>query len=289
MKFIYGLHLMWYEIEMLDEHLTSLSSAIKNTNVPVEIVVCINNQTYIESPNDKSQLGRFPLQVQEIYGKHILPSAITFEKTNDHSFYNIGDFRRDIYEELKTTGYVVWGEIDALLPNTYFGILESLLHDPELNHPHTVTFASRKMWDSTWLPVEHRGLQPQQKTDVPTPFKHDEYITQVELDEFNSKYSPELTVIQEPKLDGALVALRNGLPKHIPDNMHFAREDFITQEVFKIHRIPQYHLTTVLKGHNYQHPKKRVNTESQRTDDIYKKYEQESLQAGINFLRGFIK
>ena len=289
MKFIYGLHLMWYEIEMLDEHLSSLSSATKNTNLPVEIIICINNQTYIERPTDVSLLTEFTSKVQQIYKNYELPTAVTFEKTDEHPFYNIGDFRREIYTELYTKGYVVWGEVDALLPKTYFGILESLLNDEELNHPHTVTFASRKMWDATWLPVEHLALQPQQKIDVPTPFKHDEYITQIELDEFNANYTPELVLIQEPKLDGALVALRNGLPQHIPNDMHFAREDFITQETFKMHGIPQYHVTTVLKGHNYQHPKKRVNTDSQRTDDIYKEYEQKSLQAGINFLRGFIR
>lgn len=289
MKFIYGLHLMWYELDMLEEHLISLKGAAKHTNLLVEPVICVNLQTYIEQPIDQSLLAKFSTDVVSMCHKHQVSVTSLYEKTNEDAFYNIGDFRRDIYSRLDTPGYVVWGEIDALLPVTYFSILESLLKDDEFTHPHIVTFASRKMWDGTWTFVEHEALQPQEKSHTPSPLKHDDYITQEELNMFNAQYSPEIIKTPEIKLDGALVALRDGLPQHIADDMHFAREDFIAQEVFKLYNIPQYHLTTVLKGHNYQHPKKRINTMSQRTDDIYKRYEQESISAGIRFVQGLMK
>ena len=39
--------------------------------------------------------------------------------------------------------------------------------------------------------------------------------------------------------------------------------------------IPQYHISTRLKGHNCTHPKKRLGTSTARGGEVYKKYEKQ--------------
>lgn len=280
-KLLYAVHIMWYEIGMLQEHFNSIKQAIQNTNLPVKLLVCANLQTYIEQPENIETYNRFLPAVCNELERFSLAELLV--KTDDDPFYNIGDFRREVRNH---TGYTIWGEIDCLIPNTYFGILESMMNDESFNsHPHIVTLASRKMWDATWTPVEHTQLQVIGEKDATNPFHHNDYITQKELDEFNNQFDPAITTLTELKLDGALVALYPNLPLLIPKDMHFAREDYIAQVVLRMYGIPQYHLATVLKGHNYKHPLKRTNTKSSRDDSVYKKYEKESFEAGVAYIK----
>lgn len=280
MKLVYALHIMWYEFAMIKEHFTSIKQAIQFTNIPVKLIVCANLQTYIEQPEDSLLMNKFLDTVNEELSHFEHVELLV--KTNDDAFYNIGDFRREVRN---ASGYTIWGEIDCLIPKTYFGILETLSTDPDIStHPHVVTLSSRKMWDDTWTPVEHLSLQTVFEKDTPKPFHHNDYITQTELDMFNDQFEPSVVTLYDVKLDGALVALHSEVPLLIPYDMHFAREDYIAQIVLRMAGIPQYHLTTVLKGHNYKHPDKRKNTKSSRNDSVYKTYEKESFEAGMRYL-----
>ena len=51
-KILYTLHVMWYESKMLNETLDSLQMAIDNSSIPVDIMICLNSQTYIEKPDE---------------------------------------------------------------------------------------------------------------------------------------------------------------------------------------------------------------------------------------------
>jgi len=280
MKLVYALHMMWYEHGLLKEHFDSIRHAIKHTNLPVKLIVCANLQTYIETPDNPELLHSF-MEAVNVELKDFKDVELVV-KDNSNPFYNIGDFRRDVRNQ---TGYTIWGELDCVIPKTYFGILESLMNDDLFQQPHVVTLASRKMWDNTWTPVEHTTIQFTSFEELEHPLRNNDYITQDELDTFNEQFDPAIAIISETKLDGALVALHPHLPLLIPYDMHFAREDYIAQVVLRMHGIPQYHLATVLKGHNYAHPQKRKNTKSSRAEDIYKKYEKESFEAGMNYIK----
>jgi len=66
--------------------------------------------------------------------------------------------------------------------------------------------------------------------------------------------------------------------------MHFVREDTCFENVCRIRNIPQVCVTTRLKGHNYWHPNKRVGTNSNRNDEVFKKYAHDSQMAMTQFL-----
>jgi hypothetical protein len=280
-KILYQQHIMWYESKMISETLDSLSYALKHSKLGVDLKFCLNSQTYLEDPID----GKAEDMFEEFLHHPILKGAEIIYKTNDDPFYNIGDWRREVYD--KDYKYTVWGESDCLLPMDFFYILSGI----NIGHPHLISFASRKMWDWTWDCVEHKELEKYKREignllSAPKPYNSSNIITQWQLDEFNSKYPIELMLNNTVKIDGSLLCISNGINfQFIGDDMNFVREDFCAETVFKIKRIPQYVVKTRMKGHNYSHPLKRTNTNSKRSDGVFKQYEQKSIQSMNNFIK----
>lgn len=280
-KILYQHHIMWYESKMINETLDSLQYALHNSKLEVDLKFCLNSQTYLETPIEGTAEDMF----KEFINHPILKRATIIYKTNKDSFYNIGDWRREVYD--KKYKYTVWGESDCLIPNDFFYILSEV----KVQHPHIISFASRKMWDSTWDCVEHKDLMkyPRSKENpfqAPIPYNSSDVISQNEIDEFNDRSDIEIELNTNPKIDGSLLCISNGIDfQFIPDDMHFVREDYCAEIVFKIKKIPQYIVKTRIKGHNYSHPLKRTNTNSKRSDDIFKIYEEKSTLAMVNFIK----
>lgn len=282
----YTLHLMWYEYMMVDEHLTSLQAAVEYSQHPVKMLVCLNHQTYIETPTEDNRVEVFNEIINKLDTiKHLFSEIIIVQKYDDEPFYNIGDWRRDIKNP---NGYTCWGEADSLLPEQYFYVLSMLMEDSDYNVPHALSFSSRKMWDNSWLIVEHNDLAElptlAHDDNVPPPLNWHDYITQDKLNSLNNNISPSVVKLSTCKFDGSLLSLYGDLPQLIPDDLHFAREDYCAQSICEVWNIPQFHVANILKGHNYKHPNKRVNTNSSRDDSAYKKYESESYQAMQQFI-----
>jgi len=275
---------MWYESKMISETLDSLAYALKHSKLDVDLKFCLNSQTYLEEPIE----GKAEDMFDEFLHHPILKGAELVYKTNDDGFYNIGDWRREIYD--KEYKYTVWGESDCLLPMDFFHILTQI----NIEHPHLISFASRKMWDNSWDCVEHADLQKYERTtenpfQAPIPYNASDIITQIELNNFNSKADIEIQLNSTVKIDGSLLCISNGIDfQFIGDDMNFVREDFCAETVFKIKRIPQYVVKTRMKGHNYSHPLKRTNTNSKRSDGVFKQYEQKSIQAMNNFIKSLL-
>jgi hypothetical protein len=291
---LFQMHIMYYESHMIVETLNSIyQSLYSSPDTKVKLKFCLNSQTYIEKPEHGKAEDMFNL-----FLNHVLFDKfncnITYKTDND-PFYNIADWRRDTYDP--SFKYNVWGESDTLLPIDFFYILDKL----EIQDKHLLTFASRPMWDSSWDIVTHSDLQGFSKPCLcgvehredciellEEPLKYKDYIKQGELDQFNQKY--EIEVEQVPlKIDGSLVCISADFPfPFIPDSMHFVREDTCLEIFSKTKQIVQFCVKTRLKGHNYKHPLKRVNTKASREDKVFKEYADKSSQAMSNFLTNLI-
>jgi hypothetical protein len=283
-KILYQQHIMWYESEMINETLNSLQSSLQYCSLPVDLKFCLNSQTYLEKPIKGKSEDMF-----KIFLDHpILKKAEIIYKTNNDPFYNIGDWRREIYSN--DFKYTIWGESDCLIPEDYFYILSNI----KIEEPHVLSLASRKCWDETWTIVEHNDLKSLHKVDMnnPTfkleyfPFRYFDNINQTQLNEFNSK-GEEIKIKKLPvvKIDGSLLTLSKNLPTpFISPEMNFVREDYCAQLFFQIKNIPQYLISNRIKGHNYFHPLKRTNTSSTRDDSKYKILEQKNINAMNKFL-----
>lgn len=283
-KILYTLHVMWYESKMLNETLDSLQQAIENSTIPVDLLVCLNAQTFIEKPD-----GVVPIEMFDEFRSHpVLKNANISYKTDSDAFYNIGDFRRDIYGPNYDYKYIVWGESDCLVPEDYFFLLDNI----NIEEPHFISLATRKMWDSTWDRVEHVWIKPFPRNgpairpeQAPHPFNCADYISLEQLNEFNRKFDPILIKLDTLKIDGNMTALSRNLPyPFLPLDLHFAREDYCLEMFFTKKGVPQYHISTRLKGHNQVHPNKRIGTLNQKNDSIYKEYEQQAYQSIFKFI-----
>jgi hypothetical protein len=270
---------------MLNETLDSLNDAISNCNTLVDIIVCLNSQTYIEKPED----GYVPENMFDEFINHpVLKNAKIIRKTDSDTFYNIGDWRRDIYGPEYDYKYIIWGESDCLIPEDYFFLLDNI----DLDHPHFISLSTRKMWDSTWDTVEHEWIRkfprngpPERPEQAPIPYNCTDYITINELNEFNKKFEPYMILLDTIKIDGNMTTLSRGLPyPFLPLDLHFAREDYCLEMFFTKKQIPQYHMSTRLKGHNQVHPKKRIGTLNQKNDSIYKEYERKAYESIFKFI-----
>ena len=277
---LYQQHIMWYESEMLNETLDSLQIALKYSTLPIDLEFCLNSQTYIETP-----IKGKPEDMFEKFKNHpILKNAKIIYKTDNDPFYNIGDWRREIYSNKHK--YTVWGESDCLVPEDYFYILSNL----EINEPHVLSLASRKMGDDSWSVVELEGMElynrswPERNDSIPFPLFARDYIDYEVLNQINDRGDINIIKNNVPKIDGALLALSPNLPQFIPNDLHFAREDYCANLIFIKNKIPQYVIKNRIKGHNYNHPLKRINTLNTREDNLYKKYEIESYNMIKNFI-----
>ena len=288
---LYQVHHMWYETAMIQECWDSVLAALKaSPNTDVKIEICLNKQTYVEKPNEGSK-------VDDFFSKHLDHSlfkdprtSITI-KTDKDPFYNIADWRREVYDP--AAKYTVWGETDTILPRDFFAILDLV----QIDQLHVLTFAGRPMWDNSWDVVTHERLQGYSKPcqcDVhkedciellEEPFKYKDYITQAELDKFNDE-SGDVIIKQVPwKIDGSTVCISGGLETpFIAPGMHFVREDTCFEYYIRKKKITQVCVTSRLKGHNYKHPSKRTGTFATRNDEVFKKYASESMHAMNSFI-----
>jgi len=284
-KILFHMHIMWYEYEMINETLNSLKLALDviDSNTIVDIKICLNEQTYIETPDSHNIEDLF-----NVFLSHpVLKNASIIRKTMNDDFYNVGDWRRENYGT--EYDYYVWGESDCLVPEDYFFNLASLFRSG-IQFPYIVTYSQRKMWDATWQEVEHDLLKfiPYENFDkiTPEPLMAGHYIDVEQLNSFNRLFHPIVRKLENVKIDGNMTAFSKGIPMPIlPENLHFAREDFAVQVWCQYHNIPQYHFPLKLKGHNFKHPNKRKFTKSSRGEELYKFYEQQSYEAINDLVR----
>ena len=276
-KLLCMMHIMWYESRMINETLDSIQQAIENAIDDVDLIVCLNSQTYIEKPED----GIMPVAMFDEFINHpVMKTATIINKTDNDPFYNIGDWARDIYGPDYDYKYIIWGESDCLIPEDYFFLLQNI----DIDHPHTISLANRKMWDSTWDTVEHEYIQKIPRTgpaeepqrNTPEPYGVGHYITLEQLNEFNRKFDPVLVQLTQPKIDGCMTAVSKGFPTpFIALGLHLGGHDFYMELFMKKYGIPQYHISTRLKGHNCTHPLKRTGTDTPRGGKLYQMYKQQ--------------
>lgn len=285
---LYQQHVMWYEIGILKECLDSISNALRHSKFRVRFKFCLNAQTHLETPT--TGINPIKLFDDSILSHPIIKYSEVVWKTDEDPIFGIGDWRREIYDA--DAKYTVWGETDCLLPFDFFHIIENFSN---ASNPHILSFASRKMWDDEWNMVEHVELRKYTHRNntirfLPQKMFCADVLNQEELDSFNQMF-PTIDIDKNSthRIDGALLCLSGGfLEKFIPDDMHFVREDTCLQEYCGIRRIPQYCVTTRIKGHNYFHPNKRTFTNSNRSDKKYLTAEKESVAAMENFVKKLI-
>lgn len=275
--YIIGVHVMFYEIEMLHEYVKACCNMLGGINNPENVTYHFtwNTSEYFENIDTKQ------ISIEELnnkFNKEILKiseagaKVIVDTKTNDDEVHNIADYRRDLnYKYCTKYDFVLWGETDSFWPRETFSIIEQVDEVSLQNntHKYILFFSERKMWDPGWKVIEHNDF-----TDVPfvdTPewnlnnkASSKSYMTLEEMYEINDKATElDVRILDNPKFDGSCLVIKSDLIKsgvNIPQSLLCSGEDTSFADMAKIllgKEFKQYVVKNILRVHNRRHPKKR--------------------------------
>ena len=287
--FAIGCLIQWYEIEMIEEYLQSVKNAVDMIDNKENIIIdlyfnCSQMLEKIdESQMDISQIKeKYNDMIHDMFG-HIdygQYNIIPFMNEVSNIFYTIADYRRDFNDKYcREVDVLMWGESDSLIPRQTFQILDNLHSSVKQNTPKYVTFfGTCKMWDDSWLPIEHNEFTDKPFVDGDTEnwWSLRYNMTIDEMNKFNDKVEDlDIRSLNQYKFNGCGLVISSDLVKsgvNIPKSSFFIHED--TAFMFQLQRmfqgqIPQYVVKNILLVHNRKHLKKRSYILGElKTDDV---------------------
>ena len=165
-KYIIGCHVMFYEIDMVEEYLNSVHLALEDIenkeNVKVEMMW--NMSQYFEQSNSMQSIYA---KIEKLERKY---DFVSLFYEDDDKPYTMADYRRELNNQCNECDYVIWGESDCLMPRQMFGVLEQLKEyaNSQGVHRYITTFGIRKMWDESWKVLEHPEFTDKPYYDMDT-------------------------------------------------------------------------------------------------------------------------
>jgi len=297
-----GCLVQWYEVDMFEEYLDSLTKSIV-TKEKVLIDMCLVTNQDLEKVSDEVDMLTYIMEkyVRVCNQYKLQGYQIKYEVRDD--LYTIADYRRDFNEKYcELADILFWGESDMLVPSQAMETILSLHEAVKEQTPKWVGFFSTcKMWDDSWKPLEHPKL-----TDLPRD-PHAWYGTRCYMDydkmeEINSYVeSPHIESTYNYKFNGCGLVMSSEIIKsgvNIPKSVFFTHEDtaFMNKmlTIFGNNQIPLYIVKNILLVHNREHPRKRkyvvsedgkdIN-EQRKSNDWYPKASEYSKYNAYNFMK----
>jgi hypothetical protein len=281
-KYVIGTHIMFYEIDMAEEHIQSICNAVNTVKNKenIHIDLFFNISEYFEKVNtniiSKEELeSKFNALVEKI------PCSVSSTIYRDDAPFTMVDYRRDLnYHNCTKYDYIIWGETDCLIPKETFQTLEQIKEFANTNNIHrfVTTFATRKMWDASWSVLEHVDMmdKPYIEKKLPdgtlnpevqrSPHSIRYNMSIDEMNEINSRYSEfDIHIINHPQFDGSCLVLSNDLIKNgvnVPHCImgHLVDDTSMMQSCKQQmgDAYIQFVVKNILKVHNREHSKKRM-------------------------------
>ncbi len=281
-KFAIGCLVQWYESEIINEYIQTLTKSIKNYDgeVVVDITVCVNQE--LEKATSLEKLKECIRKIN----KDTKPYRINIE----YQIYTIADYRRKFNDKYcNEVDVLIWGESDMLVPSQMFTILDGL-HKQSPVSKYVATFGICKMWDDTWKALEHPDFtdKPFIENDYENYWSVKYTMSATEMEEINGRtIQPEVNIMPQHKFNGCGLVISSEVIKagvNIPKSVFFVHEDtafmLMTQKV--LGNIPQYVIKNILAVHNRNHPLKRSNIIGEVGDTLNKKRRSNSWYVKAN-------
>jgi len=274
-RYVIGTHVMFFEIEMykdfIDGMVNLLETVENKDNVTIDL--CFNVSEQIEKidrdkVSHKELFEKFDNGVNKIKD---LGYVVNTRIVGEDEFYFHTDYRRDLnYNYCKKVDYVMWGETDSFFPKEAFQAIESLSQytDSQNIHRYILSFADRKMWDSSWDPLVHTKYKDvvfvdddqqhlnlnQAKSFLPIETMNE---INAEAEDFDFEY------IVQPKISGACLVLSTDLIKfgvNIPPCLLYNDDHGLSIMIEKLcgQNFMQFICKNLLHVHARRHPKKRL-------------------------------
>ena len=281
-KIAIGCLVQFYEIDIIEDYLKSVKYAredIENKE-NIEVDICLNLNQGLEKL-DESKINMLDIKerMDTLVGDNIGYLNLRYW-VNTERIYTIADYRRDFNDRYcERVDVLMWGESDSLIPRQTFQILDNLHSSVKQNTPKYVTFfGTCKMWDDSWLPIEHNEFTDKPFVDGDTEnwWSLRYNMTIDEMNKFNDKVEDlDIRSLNQYKFNGCGLVISSDLVKsgvNIPKSSFFIHED--TAFMFQLQRmfqgqIPQYIVKNILLVHNRKHLKKRSYILGElKTDDV---------------------
>lgn len=279
-KYVFGCLVMFYEIEMLEEHVDSCVQTLDGIDNPQNVTFhyCLNRQEYLEKI-DRSICGdsankvysRFVDQMERL--KSLGCKVNVIHKRNDDPFFNIARFRRQLnFDYCEKAGYVCWSETDSLWPKQTLSIVESVHQKAKDVAPKfLLTFAYRRNWDASWDKLVHPKFESIPFVDndefvLSNEASEKSYMSLERMNEINDIPEDQIRIVpfDDPKADGSCLVIATDLIKsgaNIPHGIIHNAEDISMCEMAKLvmsEQFVQFHVSNILRVHNRRHSRKRV-------------------------------
>jgi hypothetical protein len=276
-KYIVGVHVMFYEIEMLTEYIDACIGMLRDVENKENITFHFtwNTSEYFEQIDTavisiQELNNRFYQQVDRI--ERIGCKLIVDIKNNDMPVYNVADYRRDLnYNYCTQFDFVLWGETDSLWPRETLEIIEQIetYAQSQNVNKYVLFFSERKMWDTSWKVIEHNDFTDITYIDddiwpIENMASSKSYMALEQMYEINDKADElDVSILNVPKFDGSCLVIKSDLIKsgvNIPHSLLISGDDTSFAESAKIlmgDQFIQFVIKNILRVHNRRHPKKR--------------------------------
>jgi hypothetical protein len=277
-KFAIGCLVQWYEIEIIEEYISSVKQALNEVENKKNVIIDFTfttNQT-LEKINNDIDINTLRFKFQNMMKD--FDGDVEWRVTDE--LVTIADYRRwfnDYYCE--KVDVLMWGETDALIPKQTFEILDGLHSQVSKQNPkYTLFFSTCKMWDDSWKVLEHPEFTDKPFYDKPEEFKPEHWwsvrytMSVDEMNSFNDKVENlDVQVLNQHKFNGCGLVFSSEVVKsgvNIPKSVFFVHEDtaFMVMIQKVLGMIPQFVVKNILLVHNRNHPKKRMFVKGERKD-----------------------
>ena len=270
-KFAIGCLVQWYEVEIVEEYISSLEAAIEILEKPESVVIdiCWNlSQSLEKIDTDKRSLREIEAKLGMMSSRIRNYTRVkeTFYKDDKHP-YTIADYRRDFNDKYCTeVDVLMWGETDSLVPKQTFLILDNLHQTitQNGNSKYLAFFGTCKMWDDSWKPIEHNDFTDKLHSDSRDDWWSVNYTTNIEeMNAINDKVDElDVRIVSPHKFNGCGLVISSEVIKsgvNIPRSSFFIHEDtaFMMMTNKVLGDIPQYVIKNIFLVHNRKRLDKR--------------------------------
>ena len=273
--YVIGTHVMWFEIEMYSDFIDGMVNLLETVenkeNVTIDL--CFNMLQHFEEV-DYDKIKKHELVIKFKKGVATLESMgyiVNQEIKDGDEFYFHADYRRDLnYNYCKKVDYVMWGETDSFFPREAFQAIETLAKytDEQNIHRYLLSFADRKMWDSSWDPLVHVDYRDVEFIDDDkghlNPNQAKSPMSIEKMNDINSKAEDfDFSYITHPKISGACLVLSSDLIKagvNIPPCLLYNDDEGLSILSYKLmnQNYVQFVCQNLLHVHARRHPQKRM-------------------------------
>jgi hypothetical protein len=163
----------------------------------------------------------------------------------------------------------MWGETDSFFPREAFEVIESLSKWTDENnlHRYLLSFADRKMWDSSWDPLVHTKYQDIEYIEEDGHLNENQAKSPLSIDKMNKINSEtedfDFTYLVQPKISGACLVLSSDLIKfgvNVPLCLLYNDDEGLSIMAQKLcgKNFRQFVCKNILHIHARRHPQKRL-------------------------------